>query len=137
MGPYVSGVGARTTGEEGPQGEQANTTVSGDSGQSQAQPVGNVATASIPLRPASIAVSGTLEPTIGVSLPPSDSFPVSVVSATLEPTVGISRPPSDSFPLPAAISEVSSQLRSFVDIMRNELQSSVGMSLIDVGIGKD
>lgn len=132
MASYVSGVGARTTGGEGPQGAQANTTVSGDSGQSQAQPVGNVATASVPLQP---AVSGTPEPTIGVSQPLSDSSPVSVVSATLEPTIGISRPPSDSFPLPAAISEVSSQLRSFVDIMRNELQSSVGMSIIDVGIG--
>lgn len=128
MAPYVSGVGARTTGGEGPQGEQANTTVSGDSGQSRAQPVGNVATAAIPLRPAAIAVSGTLEPTIGVSLPPTDSFPVSVVSATLEPTIGISQPPSDSFPLPVAISEVSSQLRSFVDIMRNELQSSAGQA---------
>lgn len=95
MASYVSGVGARTTGGEGPQGAQANTTVSGDSGQSQAQPVGNVATASVPLQP---AVSGTPEPTIGVSQPLSDSSPVSVVSATLEPTIGISRPPSDSFP---------------------------------------
>lgn len=107
MTPFVSGVGARTAGGEGTQGDRATGTVSGDSGQSRAQPARNVAATAVPSQPAVIAVSGTLEPTIGVSQPPSESFPIS-----------------------ALVSEVNSQIRNLVDNMRNEQQSLTGVSLV-------
>lgn len=105
LAPFVSGVGARTNSGEGTQGEHANAsgTGAGDSGQLRVQAVRNVNTTSVPLRPAVVAVSGTVEPGVGVPLPPPDFFPMSTV-----------------------LSEVNSQIRSFVGNIRNEHQASSG-----------
>ncbi|XP_027149385.1 ubiquitin-like domain-containing protein CIP73 isoform X1 [Coffea eugenioides] len=99
LAPFVSGVGARTNNGEGTPGERANGTASGESAQSRVQGVTNVNTTAVPLRPAVVAVSGTLEPSVGVSLPP------------------------DLFPLSTVVSEVNSQIRNFVGNIRGGHQA--------------
>lgn len=59
IAPIVPGVGPGTTTGEAGQGEHVGRTVSGDSGQSQALPVGNFSANAVPPGPTVIAVSGT------------------------------------------------------------------------------
>ncbi|KAL3514839.1 hypothetical protein ACH5RR_027556 [Cinchona calisaya] len=108
--PFVSGVGSRTNNGEETQGERAGTD-SVDSAQSQVQAVRNVNTTAVPSRPAVVAVSGTVEPSAGVSLPPPDT---------------------------AVLSEVNSQIRSFVGNIHSESQASSESSTVQeqaVGAG--
>lgn len=106
LAPFVSGVGARTNNGEGTPGEHANGTASGDSAQSRVQGVTNVNTTAVPLRPAVVAASGTLEPSVDVSLP------------------------SDLFPLSTVVPEVNSQIRNFVGNIRGGHQASLESSAV-------
>ncbi|KAL3505459.1 hypothetical protein ACH5RR_035300 [Cinchona calisaya] len=108
--PFVSGVGTRTNNGEGTQGEYGTGTGAGNSGQLRVQPVINVNATAVPSRPAVVAVSGSVEPGVGVSPPPPDFFPISTV-----------------------LSEVNSQIRSFIGNAHSA--SSDGSTLQEQAIG--
>lgn len=103
LSPFVSGVGARTNNREGTQGERANGTGAGNSGQSRVQPVRNVNITTVLPRPSVVAVSGSVGPSVGVSMSPPDFFPISTV-----------------------LSEVNSQIRNLAGNVHSEPQASPG-----------